>query len=347
MMIVETRYWKVNPINPEPDIISKAATLLKNHELVAFPTETVYGLGALANSSPAVKKIFIAKNRPPQNPLLVHVSNIEQVKELVTEIPASARLLMEHFWPGPLSIILPARKEVPSIVRGGRSTVGLRMPSHPVALALIEEAGPIAAPSANLSGRPSPLNAQHVRADLDGKIAAVLDGGDTGIGLESTLVEFSNDTYRVLRLGGLPLKELQKVVGDRLVIIASNQIDELPHYQTTSRVLVCQNNQEFEKWQNYCLQEKKKFAIVYNNSLNHIISDLAPVYHLNLNKQGSDLYAILREAEQLGYEYLLFSPLPENLAEINPTLLDRIQKASAEIDTDNTGPSDTQSNTDI
>ena len=156
---VKTVYWKVNPESPDPKIIKKAAELLKKQELVAFPTETVYGLGARADSSRAVAGIFTAKGRPAQNPLLVHVSKMTQLEGLVKVIPDTARLLIDKFWPGPLSIILPARDEVPDIVRGGRTTVGLRMPAHPVALALIDEAGPVAAPSANLSRRPSPLSA--------------------------------------------------------------------------------------------------------------------------------------------------------------------------------------------
>ena len=200
-----TEYWKVDPENPEINIITRAAELIRDLQLVAFPTETVYGLGALASSSEAVAKIFEAKGRPAENPLLVHVSKIEQVKELALQIPETASLLMDKFYLGP-SIILPSRNEVPAIVRGGKSSVGLRMPSHPVARALIDQTGPIAAPSANLSGRPSPLTAEHVKADLDGKIAAVLDAGRTGIGLESTIIDLSQDKYKVLRLGGLPLE---------------------------------------------------------------------------------------------------------------------------------------------
>lgn len=325
---MKTIYWKVNPENPDREVIRRAAALLKEMELVAFPTETVYGLGALANSSQAVAKIFAAKDRPAGNPLLVHVSRMEQLEGLVEDIPDTALLLMDKFWPGPLSIILPAREEVPAIVRGGKSSVGLRMPAHPVALALIDEAGPLAAPSANLSGRPSPLEAEHVRTDLDGKIAAILDAGTTGIGLESTLLDLSKDKYQVLRLGGLPLEELQKVLGDRLEI-TRNESDKLPHYQTSSRIIVCGNDEDFIKQQEYCWQHKKKFAIITSETRNqHIINKSTIVYRLRINKDSSDLYSILREAERAGVEVLLFSPLPKDLAQINPTLLDRIQRAS-------------------
>jgi L-threonylcarbamoyladenylate synthase len=322
---VITQYWKVNPVKPETDIITRAAALIEDIQLVAFPTETVYGLGALASSSEAVTKIFAAKGRPAENPLLVHVSKIEQVKELVLEIPETASLLMEKFWPGPLSIILPSRKEVPAIVRGGKSSVGLRMPSHPVARALIDQTGPIAAPSANLSGRPSPLTAEHVKADLDGRIAAVLDAGATGIGLESTIVDLSQDKYQVLRLGGLPLEELQQVLGE--VKVNYHENDKLPHFQTSSQVIICQNGKDFIDQQKYWLGQKRKLAIVSSKlGQPHIINKSVQVYDLDLGEDSSNLYTILRDAEQVGIEILLFSPLPQNLTGINRALLERINK---------------------
>ncbi len=320
-----TQYWKVDPIKPELDIINRAAALIRDLQLVAFPTETVYGLGALASSSEAVAKIFVAKGRPAENPLLVHVSKIEQVKELALEIPETASLLMDKFWPGPLSIILPSRNQVPAIVRGGKSSVGLRMPSHPVARALIDQTGPIAAPSANLSGRPSPLTAEHVKADLDGSIAAVLDAGRTGIGLESTIIDLSQDKYQVLRLGGLPLEELQQVLGD--LQINQNESDELPHYQTDSRVIICQSETDFINQQEHWLRQGKKLGIVSSKPGHlHIINKSVPIYYLDLGQDSSNLYTILREAEQDGIEVLLFSPLPQNLTGINRALLERINK---------------------
>ncbi len=320
-----TAYWKVDPINPQLDIITRAAALIRDLQLVAFPTETVYGLGALASSSEAVEKIFVAKGRPSENPLLIHISKIEQVMDLVGEIPDTARVLMDKFWPGPLSIILPSRKEVPAIVRGGKSSVGLRMPSHPVARALIDQTGPIAAPSANLSGRPSPLTAEHVKADLDGKIAAVLDAGSTGIGLESTLIDLSRDQYQVLRLGGLPLEELQQVLGE--VPINQNESDELPHYQTGSRVIICQSETDFINQQEYWLRQGKKLGIVSSKpGYLHIINQLVPVYYLDRGQDSSNLYTILRDAEQDAIQILLFSPLPPNLTGINRALLERINK---------------------
>jgi L-threonylcarbamoyladenylate synthase len=321
---LKTVYWKVNPVEPETDIILKAAAQLKDLELVAFPTETVYGVGALANSSQAVAKIFAAKARPPRNPLLVHVSQTDQVKELVTGISETARLLMDKFWPGPLSLILPAREEVPPIVRGGKNSVGLRMPAHPVALALIDQAGPLAAPSANLSGRPSPLTADHVKYDLDGRIAAVLDAGKTGIGLESTIIDLSQDKYKVLRLGGLPLEKIQEVLGDKLEI-SKNESDELPHYRTASRVIIAKHEEDFQRQQDFYLKNNKKLAIVsIAPGYQHMIKKSVPTYELSISGNRSDLYTILREVEQAGIEVLLFTPIPDKLEGINRTLIDRI-----------------------
>ncbi len=320
-----TEYWKVDPEKPEINIITRAAALIRDLQLVAFPTETVYGLGALASSSEAVAKIFEAKGRPAENPLLVHVSKIEQVKELALQIPETASLLMDKFWPGPLSIILPSRNEVPAIVRGGKSSVGLRMPSHPVARALIDQTGPIAAPSANLSGRPSPLTAEHVKADLDGKIAAVLDAGMTGIGLESTIIDLSQDKYKVLRLGGLPLEELEQVLGE--VQTNQNESNELPHYQTGSRVIISQSETDFINQQKYWLMQGKKLGIVSSKSGDlHIINKSVLVYYLNLGQDSSNLYTILRDAEQDGIQIMLFSPLPQDLTGINRALLERISR---------------------
>ena len=325
---MSTIYWKVDQVKPELDIITQAAAFIRDLHLVAFPTETVYGLGALASSSEAVAKIFVAKGRSAENPLLVHISKIEQVKDLVGEIPETASLLMDKFWPGPLSIILPSRKEVPAIIRGGKSSVGLRMPSHPVARALIDQTGPIAAPSANLSGRPSPLTAEHVRADLDGRIAAVLDAGRTGIGLESTIIDLSQEKYQVLRLGGLPLEELQQVLGDKMQI-SKNKSGELPNYQTSSRVIICQSETDFINQQEHWLRQGKKLGIVSSKPGHlHIINQSVPVYYLDLGQDSSNLYTILRDAEQDGIQILLFSPLPQKLSGINRALLERIKRAS-------------------
>jgi len=195
--------------------IEEAAALLKNGEVVAFPTETVYGLGADATSAVAVSKIFAAKGRPSDNPLIVHIGALEQLRVVVSEIPDVARALMDAFWPGPLTLILPKQENMPREVTAGLSTVGVRMPSHPLALALLREAGlPIAAPSANVSGRPSPTAEQHVLDDLEGKIAGILaEGGVAEIGLESTVLDCTTKPPTILRPGAVTKAELEGIIG--------------------------------------------------------------------------------------------------------------------------------------
>ncbi|KTD84259.1 translation factor [Paenibacillus etheri] len=201
--------------------IVEAATMLREGGTVAFPTETVYGLGADARNTAAVEAVFAAKGRPSDNPLIVHIADPRALDELVTEVHPTAAALMEAYWPGPLTVVLPVREGVLSpCVTAGLDTVGVRMPDHPVALALISAAGcPVAAPSANRSGRPSPTLASHVMEDLAGYIGGVLDGGAAGVGLESTVVQVqSNGKVAVLRPGGITSEQLAAVVGAEVVV---------------------------------------------------------------------------------------------------------------------------------
>ncbi|WP_346207875.1 L-threonylcarbamoyladenylate synthase [Caldifermentibacillus hisashii] len=213
-----TKIWTVDNtvenLYTYPQIIEAAEVLQKN-EVVAFPTETVYGLGANALSDEAVNKIYGAKGRPSDNPLIVHISKMEDVDKYVEEIPEQAKKLMNAFWPGPLTVILKVKQGILSNkVTAGLPTVGIRMPNHPVALALIEASGlPIAAPSANLSGKPSPTKFQHVYKDLNGKIAGIVDGGETGVGVESTVIDCTEPIPVILRPGGTTREEIEGIIG--------------------------------------------------------------------------------------------------------------------------------------
>lgn len=206
---METRH-----LQPNPEGIDEAARLLKAGELVAIPTETVYGLAADAMNDEAVSSIYVAKGRPSDNPLIVHIADIKDWAPLVTHIPENARRLAETYWPGPLTIILPASDAVPKVVTGGLTTVAVRFPSHPIAQAVILHAGcPLAAPSANRSGSPSPTNALRVTEDMDGRIAAILDGGDCHVGVESTVIDLCHTPPRLLRPGGITPEMLEEVLG--------------------------------------------------------------------------------------------------------------------------------------
>src|SRR5947209_18143214 len=204
---------RINSIHPEASLIEHAATLLRAGELVVFPTETVYGLGANALQSEAVEHIFTAKGRPFSDPLIVHIADQSILETLVTHIPPQALQLAHAFWPGPLTLILPASSRVPKLVTAGLATVAVRMPRHPVALALIRAAGfPIAAPSANRFMHVSPTTAQHVLADLDGRVPLILDGGPCEVGVESTVLNLCSAVPTILRPGGVSLEALRAVL---------------------------------------------------------------------------------------------------------------------------------------
>jgi L-threonylcarbamoyladenylate synthase len=207
----KTLLLKVDSQEPEIGKIRIAADFIKKGGLVAFPTETVYGLGADALNSKAVLALFEAKKRPLDNPPIVHVGNVKDVYRLVKEVPPKAEKLMKNFWPGPLTLIFKRSNIVPDVTVAGLDTIAVRMPRHNVALALLRESGcPIAAPSANLAGKPSPTLAKHVLDDLNGRIDAILDAGPTQIGVESTVLDMTVDPPQILRPGGTPYEMLRK-----------------------------------------------------------------------------------------------------------------------------------------
>jgi L-threonylcarbamoyladenylate synthase len=206
--------FPVDPVSPDPEVIAAAAARIRAGELVAFPTETVYGLGAHALNPEAVARIFAAKGRPATNPVIVHVPDAAAARALSSAWPAVADSLAERFWPGPLTLIVPAQDTVPSEVRAGLASVGVRVPAHPVALALLRAAGvPIAAPSANRSNQLSPTTAAHVRDGLGEAAGVILDGGPTDVGIESTVLDLTGPTPKVLRPGGITREQLEAVLG--------------------------------------------------------------------------------------------------------------------------------------
>jgi L-threonylcarbamoyladenylate synthase len=210
-----TDVFTVDPLHPDPNVVAAAADRLRAGGLVAFPTETVYGLGAHALDRSAVRRVFEAKGRPSSDPLIVHVASLAQVRDLTADIPETARILAARFWPGPLTLVLKRSAAVPDEVTAGLDTVAVRVPAHPVARALIEAAGvPIAAPSANLFSRPSPTRASHVLHDLDGRIDAVVDAGATQVGVESTVVDLAHGTPAILRPGVITIEMLREFLPD-------------------------------------------------------------------------------------------------------------------------------------
>ena len=239
-----------------PDAVVLAADILKNGGLVAIPTETVYGLGANGLDEAAVAKIFEAKGRPQDNPLILHIAGAGEMERYCHDIPQSAYALAERFWPGPLTMVLPARDCVPKRTTGGLSTVALRCPEHPAALAVIRAAGvPIAAPSANISGKPSTTTADHVYHDHNGKIPLILDGGPCRVGVESTIVDLTGDRPRLLRPGGIGPEQLLEVLGDLVIDkavtaeISKDEVVKAPgmkyrHYAPQEPVVIVSGSRE-------------------------------------------------------------------------------------------------------
>jgi L-threonylcarbamoyladenylate synthase len=215
---------------PDPAAIQRAAECLRHGGLVAFPTETVYGLGVNALDSAAVHRLFAAKGRPSTDPLIVHVASVESIAPLVAGLPAAVDRLASRFWPGPLTLVMPRSPVVVTEVTAGLATVAIRVPSHPVAHALVQAAGiPVAAPSANLFSRPSPTRASHVIDDLDGRIDLVLDGGETPVGIESTVLDLSQEIPTVLRPGAVSIEMLREVIPNvRLVSLTVSESKAAP-----------------------------------------------------------------------------------------------------------------------
>lgn len=256
---MKTLHFEIH--SPKSEDIKEVASILKDSGVVAIPTETVYGLAGNALKGECVKKIYQAKGRPSDNPLIVHISDISQWAPLVKSIPESALALAEKFWPGPLTIILPKSDIIPTEISGGLDTVAVRMPSDEIARAIISECGfPLAAPSANTSGKPSPTCANHVIEDLDGKIDAIVDSGECSVGIESTVITLATDIPRLLRPGGITPEMLTEVLGEIEIDDAVyNKLHEgaeaaspgmkYKHYSPDAKVLIVKGS--FEAYKNY------------------------------------------------------------------------------------------------
>lgn len=323
--------------------IAHAARILKNEGIVAFPTETVYGLGARFDSEKAIEKIFVAKGRPDDNPLIVHISHPYELSGIVTEIPLIVERLILSFWPGPLTIVLPKAPIVPKIVTGGLDTVGVRMPAHAMALALIRAVGvPLAAPSANLSGRPSPTSALHVKDDLDGRIDAILDGGSTEVGLESTVISIANNNIAILRPGAVT-REMLEEIGRVDVIAPSFDPNYTPaapgmkyiHYAPRAQVnlFVGQAIKKLPELAHKLQQQGAALAVVaFEDTLLQINNE---TIKMPLGQRGrvdmaaKRLYSYLREADHLSVDYILVEGIEaEGLGE---ALMNRLTKAATHV----------------
>ena len=338
--------------------LGEAAGILRSGGLVAFPTETVYGLGGNALDEDAAGKIYAAKGRPSDNPLIAHVSCMEEVAPLVKEIPEAGRKLMEAFWPGPLTMIFPKSEKVPYGTTGGLDTVAIRMPDDPVANRLIALAGvPVAAPSANTSGRPSPTTADHVWQDMNGRIEMIIDGGPVGIGVESTIVDVSSAVPSVLRPGAITMEMLAEVLGEISVdpaILGPLSADVRPkapgmkykHYAPKADLTLVEpedvdrENGLDEKQLQAMIGKVRELSrgkieagcrvgVICTDESRHCYTDGAVRSIGERKSQASvahNLYALLREFDDLGVDYIFSESFPKD--HLGQAIMNRLSKAA-------------------
>ena len=292
--------------------IQQAAEIIKNGGLVAFPTETVYGLGADALNPEAVGKVYAAKGRPSDNPMIVHISSKDDLTKLTCGITDDMKLLMDAFWPGPLTMVVPARAIVPRVTTGGLDTVAVRMPSDPLAAALIEKSGvPIAAPSANVSGRPSGTNVQDIIEELDGKVDYIIDGGSTAIGLESTVIRVVNQKIEILRPGKITLDELESVanevevnknVFERVIdkLVASPGMKYRHYAPNTKCILVYSKDKEkmINKINEIANSYKNVIVLGTEQNLKNYIAKNKLNMGTTLEDVGKNIFTLLRKADK-------------------------------------------------
>ena len=332
------------PVTPES--LERAGELIRAGELVAFPTETVYGLGANALDECAVKSIFEAKGRPGDNPLIVHISAIEQLAPLIRVAPSEkARALMDACWPGPMTLIFPKSDAVPMAVTAGLDSVAVRFPAHPAARALIDAAQrPIAAPSANRSGRPSPTTAGHVMEDMDGRIPLILDGGPCAVGLESTVIDMTGDIPRILRPGGVTPERVAEICGGVRVddaVLRPLKDGERPrspgmkyrHYAPKGQLTIVRGEPEavvnkIKSLYDEALSRGQKPLIL---ALSPHIPDYAPRQAISLGEDAAGmahaLFNALRDADTLGAEVLFSEAVPND--GVGLAVMNRLSRAAA------------------
>ena len=329
---MQTLHLKVDPNQPNPKIIEIAAALIREGETVAFPTETVYGVGSNGLDEEAVLRVFAAKGRRRDNPLLMHVMSWDQAASLVTSVPDEVLWLVKKFWPGPLTLVALSNDKVPKLVTAGLPTVGLRMPDHRVALDLIKAAGvPVAATSANLSGRPSPTSADHVKTDLNGRIAGIVNAGPTGWGIESTILDVTRKPFTILRPGAVSRERLEEVVPG-LVRAARHHtgkgiIARSPHYQPNAKVIPVKKGEALVEMAQAETARGMRVGIVtvtHQNLPPYL--DFVVLIRGGSAEYGRRLYEIFRMADSREIDYL-FMEIPEEIG-LGVAVADRIYEAA-------------------
>ena len=345
---MKTIMQTINPESFRDEELEEACRILQKGGLVAFPTETVYGLGGDAMHPEASAKIYAAKGRPSDNPLIVHIADMDALEDIAQSVPEAAVKLADHFWPGPLTMIFPKKEAVPKSTTGGLETVAVRMPSHPVARALIRESGVyIAAPSANTSGRPSPTKAEHVKEDLDGRIDMILDGGAVGIGLESTIVDLSTGVPTILRpgyiTGGMLEDVLREVQVDPAILsqkMNPNIVAKAPgmkyrHYAPKGQMTIIEGDtgkvvDEINRLVKEKTDEGCSVAVIATEETKDAYA-CANVRSVGSRAtEGSiaaGLYDILREMDHIGAEYIYAESFEKDT--LGKAIMNRMLKAAA------------------
>lgn len=333
--MMQTKRWNVQT---NKMAISEAAALLEDGQTVAFPTETVYGLGADATNNTAVSKIFEAKGRPEDNPLIAHVATKEQLNSLVSSLSPIAEKLIDAFTPGPVTFVLPSNGTCAENVTAGLSTIGVRIPDHPVANKLLKECGiPIAAPSANVSGKPSPTTADHVWEDLNGKIAGLVDGGPTGVGVESTVIDCTQELPIILRPGGITKEQLEQVVGKVMLDPALANASEKPkapgmkyrHYAPEVPMwLVAGSPDRMQEVINRERAQQNRVGVMASTATaRKLEADQIIPLGFELKEIAANLYDALREFKDGNIDLILCETFPET--NIGEAIMNRLKKASS------------------
>lgn len=334
---VVTKVRKISSQHPDPGIIAEAANVLRRGGLVAFPTETVYGLGADAFNPTAVQKVFEAKQRPQDNPLIVHIADFSQLTDVVNCIPSNAVLLAEAFWPGPLTLVVKCGSSVPDIVTANLDTVAVRMPDHTVTRALIRELGRgIVGPSANTSGKPSPTRAEHVYTDLNGKIDIILDAGPTEIGVESTIIDVTVAPPLVLRYGGLPLNRIEEVIGRIETTKEEIYLRRSPgtrhrHYAPKARVIVIEEN-DLKQFQElvHAYRTKRIGCIFHSEELKgHATENCEIALMESIEDLSRKLYDAFRKFDEMLIDVIVVEAVTEK--GIGGAVMDRVRRAAANV----------------
>jgi len=320
----------------EERLVDVAARIIRKGGVVVFPTETVYGIGADAFNPSAVRKIFELKGRPPDNPLIVHVANNEQLVEVTREIPEIALKLASKFWPGPLTMVLPRSERVPDVVTAGLDTVAVRMPSHPIALSLIKKSGrPVAAPSANLSGRPSPTLAEHTVDDFYGRVDCIIDGGPTDIGVESTVIDLTGEIPVLLRPGGLPLEELEKVVGRVGVhpAVRGGRVDRAKapgmkyrHYSPRAMMVVVEGRDREDKIRELVEKYRRRGLRVGVMASKHYDADEVFLMGESMEEIARNVFKGLRYLDKRGVDVIIAEGVEER--GLGLAVMNRLRKAA-------------------